>query len=525
MGDEVHERPIKGENSRKSGITQNRGLFSDRVKQKREIRARRAEQPKHCRSRFLMLLRFVQLAPQPTQFRRRVGRTRTRNALHRQVPARLLDSVSLFRRGPVDQKKHGSASATLVLKADGPLTGRKLTVCFSEANSRSRHPRAENADPTLAACAPVAEAESACQTAKFGSLPDYDLEGGMESVRVERRLAAIMAVDIVGYSRLIESDERGTLAGIKALRSDVIDPLLAEHKGRLVKLMGDGALVEFTSVVDAVACAVAVQAGVAAHEAKVPPHRRIVFRIGINLGDVVVEGDDLLGDGVMWRRAWSSFARRGRAYLRHRLRPHEGQLGLPIDFTGEQQVKNISERVRTYSVRTDGVKPDWRLRGHRFRGPVRWAAVLLPVVLIAGAAAWWFRPVDTAVVKPTIAVLPFDNLTGDDPTSRLADGITEDIITDFARFPEFDVVARTLPKSTKTKPLMCVRSERIWAWGLFWKDPYSARATNPPYCPAHRYPRWQARVVRALGQTAADLFAVQTEIAEQLPIAWEAEPA
>ncbi len=107
-----------------------------------------------------------------------------------------------------------------------------------------------------------------------------------------------MAADIVGYSRLIESNEAATLATIKALRAEVIDPLLAEHKGRVVKLMGDGALVEFHSVVDAVACAVAVQNGVAAHQAKSPPERRTVFRIGINLGDVVVEGEDLLGDGV-----------------------------------------------------------------------------------------------------------------------------------------------------------------------------------------------------------------------------------
>jgi class 3 adenylate cyclase len=120
----------------------------------------------------------------------------------------------------------------------------------------------------------------------------------MATVRVERRLAALMAADIVGYSRLIEADEAGTLAAIRELRRATIDPLLAEHYGRIVKLMGDGAIVEFGSVVDAVACALAVQQAVTARQAELPPKRRIVFRIGVNLGDVVVEGEDLLGDGV-----------------------------------------------------------------------------------------------------------------------------------------------------------------------------------------------------------------------------------
>src|SRR4051794_22529647 len=120
----------------------------------------------------------------------------------------------------------------------------------------------------------------------------------MVASRAERRLAAIMAADVVGYSSLVERDEAGTLAAIKELRRQVIDPLLLERHGRIVKLMGDGAIVEFGSVVDAVGCAVEVQRGVAASQADVPPGRRIVFRIGINIGDVVVEGEDLLGDGV-----------------------------------------------------------------------------------------------------------------------------------------------------------------------------------------------------------------------------------
>jgi class 3 adenylate cyclase len=118
------------------------------------------------------------------------------------------------------------------------------------------------------------------------------------AARAERRLAAIMAADIVGYSKLVERDEAGTLDAIRSLRREAIDPLLAEHHGRIVKLMGDGAIVEFGSVVDALACAAAIQKTLAKLQAEVAPGRRLVFRIGVNLGDVVVEGDDLLGDGV-----------------------------------------------------------------------------------------------------------------------------------------------------------------------------------------------------------------------------------
>ena len=115
---------------------------------------------------------------------------------------------------------------------------------------------------------------------------------------MERRLAAILAADVVGYSRLMELDEVGTLAALKALRSELIDPTIAEHKGRIVKLMGDGVLVEFASVVDAVQCAVSIQRAMPTRNVDVPADRRIVFRVGINLGDVIVEGDDLYGDGV-----------------------------------------------------------------------------------------------------------------------------------------------------------------------------------------------------------------------------------
>ena len=180
----------------------------------------------------------------------------------------------------------------------------------------------------------------------------------MATAWVERRLVAILAADVVGYSHLVEMDEAGTLAALKALRREVIDPLLAEHHGRIVKLMGDGALAEFGSVVDAVACAVAVQKSVADRQDGVPPERRIVFRIGINLGDVVVEGDDLLGDGVNVAARLEQICDPGGVLISGTAYDQlQGKIDLPIEFAGEQRVKNIERPIRTYRIRRGAALP------------------------------------------------------------------------------------------------------------------------------------------------------------------------
>ena len=171
------------------------------------------------------------------------------------------------------------------------------------------------------------------------------------TARAERRLAAIMVADIVGYSRLVEQDEAGTLSAIRELRREVIYPLLAEHQGRIVKLMGDGAIVEFASVVDAVACAVAIQKSVTHRRAKTPAAKRIVFRIGVNLGDVVVEGDDLLGDGVNVAARLEQLCEPGGVLISGAAYDHlKGKLELALEPRGEQRLKNISEPVRAYRV-------------------------------------------------------------------------------------------------------------------------------------------------------------------------------
>jgi class 3 adenylate cyclase len=173
--------------------------------------------------------------------------------------------------------------------------------------------------------------------------------------RTVRRLAAILAADVVGYSRKIEADEGSTLAALKDVRAAIIDPLLAEHGGRITKTMGDGSIAEFGSVVEAVAFAVAMQRAVRDRQAGTAPERRLVFRVGINLGDVVVEGDDLLGDGVNVAARFEQICRPGGILISGTAYDHlQGKLGLPLDFIGEQQVKNISRPVRAYVVRLDG---------------------------------------------------------------------------------------------------------------------------------------------------------------------------
>ena len=228
---------------------------------------------------------------------------------------------------------------------------------------------------------------------------------------VQRRLAAILVADVVGYSRLMGRDEEGTLATLTAHRTKLIEPCIAEHRGRVVKTTGDGLLAEFASVVDAVRCAVAFQEGMAGRNTDVPEDRRIEFRIGVNLGDVIVQDDDVYGDGVNVAARLEGVADPGGVVVSGKVRDEvHTKLEVGFDDLGPQEVKNISEPVRAYRISAMGSSV--RMRGEAV-----------------------FR-------LPSIAVLPFENMSGNPEQEYFSDGITEDLITALSRIRQFRVVAR-----------------------------------------------------------------------------------
>ncbi|UTY47282.1 rhodanese-like domain-containing protein [Sinorhizobium fredii] len=287
----------------------------------------------------------------------------------------------------------------------------------------------------------------------------------MEAVRAERRLVAILAVDIVGYSRLIEADEARTLAAINAWRSEIFDPFLEEYHGRIVKLMGDGAIVEFGSVVDAVACAVASQSKAAARQVDVPSQRRLLLRMGINLGDVVVDGDDLLGDGVNVAARLEQMCEPGGLFVSGTAFDHlQGNFELPLEFIGEQHVKNIQRPVRVYRVKFEGENQHRRFNVRGFRSWLIPAAAFVLLLLIGVSAVWLTQrreSADAASVariafplpqKPSIAVLPFDNLSSDAGQGYFADGMTDDLITELSKLSGIFIIARNSTFTYKGRP-------------------------------------------------------------------------
>ena len=231
-----------------------------------------------------------------------------------------------------------------------------------------------------------------------------------------RRLAAILAADVAGYSRLMGADEEGTLERLKALRRELVDPKIAEHHGRIVKTTGDGMLVEFASVVDAVRCAVAVQQAMPERNTGVAADNRIELRIGINLGDVIVEGDDLYGDGVNIAARIEALADAGGVFVSNTVHDQvRDRLPFVFEDLGEQQVKNIARPVRVYRVRDAGAA----------KSPSAPAPPALPLP-----------------DKPSIAVLPFANMSGDPEQEYFADGMVEEIITALSRIRWLFVIAR-----------------------------------------------------------------------------------
>ena len=206
---------------------------------------------------------------------------------------------------------------------------------------------------------PIDHLASEAQTEKWVAFREEALSGE----RVERRLAAVLAADVAGYSRLMGQDDAGTLARLRTHRRELIDPKIAEHKGRIVKTTGDGILIEFPSVVEAVTCAVAVQRGMAERNAGTPEDQRIVFRVGVNLGDVIVEDGDIHGDGVNVAARLESLAERGGICLSGIVHDQvRGKLDCAFEDTGDQNLKNIARPVRVYRVRLTGMGGGTRQR-------------------------------------------------------------------------------------------------------------------------------------------------------------------
>ena len=275
---------------------------------------------------------------------------------------------------------------------------------------------------------------------------------------ITRKLAAIVSTDVVGYSRLMAADEAGTLGALKAHREELIDPKLAEHGGRIVKLMGDGMLLEFPSVVEAVTACSEIQHLMRERNAPVPEDQRIELRIGINQGEVVTEGDDIYGDGVNIAARLQELAEPGGISVSDRVYGDvRGKIGVALEDLGEQQLKNIPEPVRVYRVLPEGATPAAK-RPATKQGLAYWpqiAAGAVVLVILVGGALWWFNQrasettpefaERTAIPlpdKPSIAVLPFDNLSDDTSKQYFADGMAEDIITDLSKISGLFVIAR-----------------------------------------------------------------------------------
>lgn len=284
----------------------------------------------------------------------------------------------------------------------------------------------------------------------------------------KRRLTTILSADVVGYSRLMATDETGTHAQLKTHRKELLDPKTAEYHGRTVKLTGDGALMEFASVVDAVKFAVDVQRAMVDRNAAVPEDCRITYRIGINIGDVIVEDDDIYGDGVNVTARLEGLAEPGGIYISGKVYDEiKNKLQLGLEDLGKQEVKNIPEPVQVYRVLIDRAAAGvLKARKGGGRRPWKWAAAAAVVLVGAAAVVAWLQPwvpaVEPASIermafplpdKPSIAVMPFDNMSADARQDNFVDALTDNIITELSRFGDLFVIARNSVFTYKGKPV------------------------------------------------------------------------
>ena len=316
----------------------------------------------------------------------------------------------------------------------------------------------------------------------------------MPSERINRKLAAVLAADVVGYSRLMAADEGATLAALKSHREELFDPKITEFHGRVVKLMGDGVLAEFASVVEAVQCAMEIQQAMAERNAEVPEDNRIVFRIGINLGDVIIEGDDIYGDGVNVAARLEGLAEPGGICISRSARDQvRDKVPIKFEDLGEQQVKNIPRPVRAFGVLLE--LPD----------------LDVPSAHAARASA---SPVSE---KPSIAILPFANMSGDPEQEYFSDGIAEDIITGLSKNRLFFVISRGTSFNYKGAAVGVSRiaeelGVRYVLEGSVRKAGNRVRITAQLSDASAGHQVWAERYDREL----EDIFAVQDEITQNI---------
>jgi len=317
--------------------------------------------------------------------------------------------------------------------------------------------------------------------------------------RVERKLAAILAADVAGYSRLMGADEEGTLARLKALRRELADPKIKEHRGRIVKTTGDGLLLEFASVVDAVRCAVEVQREMAERNADVPSDRRIEFRMGINVGDIIKDGRDIYGDGVNVASRLEALAEPGGICVSRVVRDQvRDKLDFTFDDLGEQRVKNIARPIRAHRIR---FAEEADIPCLRVSQPVTTPQLSLPD-------------------KPSVAVLPFTNMSGDPEQEFVSDGIAEDVITALSHYPSLFVIARNSTftykgRAVDVKQVGRELGVRYVLEGSVRKAGNRIRVTAQLIEAGTNNHIWAERYDRGL----ADIFAVQDEITQALTTA------
>ena len=348
---------------------------------------------------------------------------------------------------------------------------------------------------------------------------------------MERKLAAILAADVVGYGRLMGEDEVGTLAALKSHRRDLIEPKATQYNGRTVKLMGDGALMEFASVVDAVSFAIEVQVAMLARNRDLPEDKQIVYRVGINLGDIIHEGDDIYGDGVNVAARLEGLAEPGGVCLSRAARDQIlGKLDLDLEDLGETEVKNIARPVGIFRVSLNEkavalvtpITEDTAI-SYRRRWPVLAGALVL--VLAVGGVFWWqirapdFEPASLDKMafplpdKPSIAVLPFANIGKDPEQEYFADAITNDLITDLSKFNHLFVIAANSTFTYKGKPVKAQQvaedlGVRYVLEGSVQRASDTLRINTQLIDALSGHHLWAERYDRK----ADDLFAVQNEI-------------